>query len=109
MSTPVPAGFGSEGGVASASAIGTMNSSKPPNTSSAFCHPALSISATANGANSNRPHPAGHRPGPNRQRAIALGQQLAERRDHQIERAAGKTESDQHAGGDLQQIGRASR
>ena len=43
---------------------------------------------------------------PCRRRSRACGsarrQQLAERRDHEIERAARKAEADQHAGGDLQ-------
>ncbi len=61
---PAPGWLGSERGVASASAIGTMNSSRPPNTSSAFCQPTLSISATPNGANRNWPNEPAAVPAP---------------------------------------------
>src|SRR3954454_200943 len=43
------------GGVARASANGTMSSSMLPKVSSAFCQPKLSISATQTGANRNWP------------------------------------------------------
>ena len=49
---------------------------------------------------------AGGRAGAEGERAPAFRQQLAERRDHQVERAAGKSEADQHAAGEIKRARR---
>src|SRR5262249_15046602 len=49
---------------------------------------------------------AGGRAGTERERPPALRHELAQRADHQVERAAGETETDQDAGGQMQHAGR---
>ena len=72
---------------------------------SAGCQPKLSISATPNGANTNCPNEPAAVPAPKAMRAPFLRQQLAEGRQHQIERTAGQTEADQNAGADIERHG----
>ena len=64
--------------------------------------PKLSSIATPNGANTNCPNDPAAVPAPKRDAAPFRRQQLAERRQHQIERAAGQAEADQNAGAEIE-------
>ena len=95
----------SAGGVASTSDSGSSSSMGAAKTSSAVCQSNASISARASGENRNCPNEPAAVPAPNANER-QYRHQLAERADHDGERAAGEAEADQHAGRDVQRRGR---
>ncbi len=85
-------------GVASAIDSGSTASMLTAKIVSVCCQPNVSISATATGEYRNCPNEPAAVPKPKASRAPFRRQQLAERRQHHHERAAGQAEADQHAG-----------